>query len=175
MAFPLQSGRQFSSTGPPARDGAHVSIARVPARGGSGCQNSTPNLGSTDRIGVETTSPALVDANQVNAITTVTQDYSPDQLASLPIGGDCTVQTTDPARSVHGTIAEVTAGGIVLTDAEETVEARSTTGVPIVSKVPSTSRLFRNTGVGRDVRPVGTVTIPAGEIASVRASQIVRQ
>ena len=142
----------------------------------AGCQNSTPNPGSTDRIGVETTSPAVVDgASHVDTITTVTQDYSPDQLASLPIGGDCTVQTTDPTRLVHGTIAEVTAGGIVLTDAEETIEARSTTGVPIVSKIPSTSRLFRNTGVGRDVRPVGTMTIPAGEIASVRASQIVRQ
>jgi hypothetical protein len=142
----------------------------------AGCQNPTPNLAATDRIGVETTSPALVDGvNQVDAITTVTQDYSPDQLGSLPIGGDCTVQTTDPARSVHGTIAEVTPAGVVLTDAEETIEARSTTGVPMMNKIPATSRLFRNTGVGRDVRAVGTVTIPAGEIASVRASQIVRQ
>jgi hypothetical protein len=96
-------------------------------------------------------------------------------LASLPIGGDCTVQTTAPGRSLHGTIAEVTTGGIVLTEAEELIEARSQTGVPIVSKVPYTGRLFRNTGVGREVRSVGTVTIPAGEIASVRASQIVRQ
>lgn len=144
--------------------------------GMAGCQNSTPNLASTERIGVETSSPASVDGvKQVDTITTVTQDYSPAQLTSLPLGGDCSVQTTDPGRSVHGTIAEVTAAGIVLTDAEETIEARSTTGVPIVSKVPSTSRLFKNTGVGRDVRPVGTVTIPAGEIASVRASQVVRQ
>jgi hypothetical protein len=142
----------------------------------AGCQNSTPNLSSAERIGVETTSPALVDGvNRVDTITTVTQDFSRAQLESLPLGGDCTVQTTDPGRSVHGTIAEVTAAGIVLTEAEETIEARSTTGVPIVSKGPSTSRPFRNTGVGRDVRPVGTVTIPASEIASVRASQVVRQ
>jgi hypothetical protein len=142
----------------------------------AGCQNSTPHLSATDRIGVETSSPAMVDgANRVDTITTVTQDYSSAQLGSLPIGGDCTVQTTDPARSVHGTIAEVTAASVVLTDAEETIEARSTTGVPILSNVPSTSRLFRNTGVGQDVRPVGRVTIPAGEISSVRASQVVRQ
>lgn len=138
----------------------------------AGCQNSTPNLSSSEQIGVETTPPALVDGiNQIDAITTVTQDYAPDQLASLPIGGDCTVQTTDPGRSLHGTIAEVTTGGIVLTEAEELIEARSESGAPIVSKVPYTGRLFKNTGVGRDVRPVGTVTIPAGEIASVRASR----
>lgn len=146
------------------------------AAGLAGCQNSTPNLSSSERIGVETTSPAVDDGtHRIDAITTVTQDYAPDQLANLPIGGDCTVQTTDPGRSLHGTIAEVTTGGIVLTEAEELIEARSETTVPIVRKVPYTSRLFKNTGVGRDVRPVGTVTIPAGEIASVRASQIVRQ
>lgn len=82
------------------------------AAGLAGCQNSTPNLSSSERIGVETTSPAVDDGtHRIDAITTVTQDYAPDQLANLPIGGDCTVQTTDPGRSLHGTIAEVTTGG----------------------------------------------------------------
>jgi len=142
----------------------------------TGCQNTTPKVANPERIGVETTSPTMIDGvKQSSAITTVTQDYSSAQLASMPVGGDCTVQTTDPGRSVHGTIAEVTAAGIVLADAEETIEARSKTGVPVASRIPSGGRLFRNTGVGRDVRPVGSVTIPASEIASARVSQVVRQ
>jgi len=142
----------------------------------AGCQNAAPKLSETERIGVETTSPTMVDGViESNALTTVTQDYSPTQLTSLPIGGDCTVQTTDPNRSVHGTIAAATAAGIVLVDAEEMIASRNATGSPITRGIPQSGRLFRNVGVQREAHPIGSATIPPSEIVSVRVSQVINQ
>ena len=64
-----------------------------------------------------------------------------------------------------GTVESVNAQTVVLKDAIQIIEGGATRGVPIVSKVPYFSRMFRSTGVGRESRKMpDDVTIPRNKI-----------
>ena len=69
------------------------------------------------------------------------------------------------SRSFAGTVKSNDGNGnrLVLQDVVMINEARSQTGVPVISKVPYVSRLFKNTGVGRQ-----GISIP-GEVALERS------
>ena len=65
-----------------------------------------------------------------------------------------------------GTVESVNAQTVVLKDAIQIIESGATRGVPIVNKVPYFSRMFRNSGVGRESRKMpDDVTIPRNKIA----------
>ena len=73
------------------------------------------------------------------------------------------VLTISRSRSFAGTVKTNDGDRLVLQDVVMINEARKQTGVPIVSKVPYVSRLFKSTGVGRK-----HVSIP-GEVALERS------
>lgn len=65
-----------------------------------------------------------------------------------------------------GTVESVDGQNVVLKDAIQIIEGRNTQAVPIVSKVPYFSRLFRNTGVSREsFRMPDDVVVPRDRIA----------
>ena len=66
-------------------------------------------------------------------------------------------------RSFAGTVKANDGDRLVLQDVVMIHEARSQTGIPVLSKVPYVSRLFKSTGVGRK-----RVSIP-GEVALERS------
>lgn len=96
----------------------------------------------------------------------------PDQLAELKAGTKCTVtladSTRENARQVSGTVASAADGVLVLSDAEEIITGRSERGVPAIGNVPYVNRLFKNVGVGVIRNPLGTETLSAKQIKSVR-------
>lgn len=66
---------------------------------------------------------------------------------------------------IAGTVKEISDDRVVLQDVVMIKQVRSQQAVPVVSKVPYLSRLFKNTGVGREVTAVpGEVTIELSEI-----------
>ncbi len=64
-----------------------------------------------------------------------------------------------------GTIGAIDADNIVLKDASSLVTSAVMRGTPILSRVPYVSRMFRNSGVGRDVQPLPYgVTVPRSKV-----------
>lgn len=71
---------------------------------------------------------------------------------------------------VAGTVKVISNGRVVLQDVVMINDRRTQQAVPIVSKVPYVSRLFKNTGVGREVASVpGEVAIELSEILHAKA------
>lgn len=65
-----------------------------------------------------------------------------------------------------GTVESVDGQTIVLKDAIQIIEGRSMHSVPVLSKIPYVSRMFRNSGVGRESRKMpDDVVIPRDKIA----------
>jgi hypothetical protein len=100
-------------------------------------------------------------------------NFSPALIAKLKPGQHVCLLThstvsrtpTSVRRSmeqVAGTIVSVDENVLVLNNAVKLTEGRMT-GTPIVSKIPYISRLFKNSGVGREV-----ISIP-GEVSIVRS------
>ncbi|MFN5298216.1 MAG: hypothetical protein ACK5HA_07955 [Planctomycetaceae bacterium] len=83
--------------------------------------------------------------------------YTPQQVAQLPPGSRCTVETVGGERSVTGFVQTASADGVVLVNAEEIVPR---------SEVPSNLK-----GDGYSHTPRAEVRIPAAEIAQVRVFQ----
>ncbi len=80
--------------------------------------------------------------------------FKSDELAQVPKGARCTVETTNTNRSVTGYVQKSGPDGIVLVNAEEIVAK---------TEVPSNMN-----GNGYDHRAKDKVTLAAGEVASVR-------
>ncbi|MFM8217496.1 MAG: hypothetical protein ACKOGA_20210 [Planctomycetaceae bacterium] len=80
--------------------------------------------------------------------------YAPQQVAELPPGSRCTVETVGGQKSVTGFVKSASAEGVVLVNAEEIVPR---------SEVPSNLK-----GGGYSHTPRAEVRIPATEIAQVR-------
>ncbi len=123
--------------------------------------------------------PLMSTANQpapaidgVGTALETTEESLAEQLAALNPGSRCTVTLADSTwentREVSGTVARAAQGVVVLSDAEESITGRSETGVPMFSKVPYYSRLFKNTGVGVVRQPLGTQTLSAKQIQAVQ-------
>ena len=97
------------------------------------------------------------------------QELKPGQHVRLITGenlsGDFLDEVEMCTRSFAGTVKSNDGNGnrLVLQDVVMINEARSQTGVPILSKVPHVSRLFKNTGVGRQGIPI------PGEVALERS------
>jgi len=80
--------------------------------------------------------------------------YSPQEVAQIPAGARCTVETVGGQRSVTGFVHSVSRTGIVLVHAEEIVPQ---------AEVPSNLQ-----GSGYKHTPRPEVSIPTEEIAQVR-------
>ncbi|MCY2963855.1 MAG: hypothetical protein NT069_09455 [Planctomycetota bacterium] len=80
--------------------------------------------------------------------------FQPNELAQVPKGARCTVETTNTNRSVTGYVQKSGPEGIVLVNAEE-----------IVAKAEVPSNL---NGKGYDHHAKDKVTLAVGEVASVR-------
>lgn len=95
------------------------------------------------------------------------KELKPGQHVQLLTGenlsGDFLDEVNMCTRSFAGTVKANDGDRLVLQDFVMIHEARSQTGVPIVSKVPYVSRLFKNTGVARQ-----GISIP-GEVALERS------
>lgn len=96
----------------------------------------------------------------------------PEQLAELKPGTKCTVtladSTSETTREITGSVASAADGVLVLSDAEEITTGRNEQGVPVIEKVPYVSRMFKNTGVNVTRKSIGTETLTAKQISSVR-------
>ena len=65
-----------------------------------------------------------------------------------------------------GTVKSVDGQTVVLKDAIQIIEGRSMNSVPVLSKIPYVSRMFRNSGVGRESRKMSAdVVVPRKKIA----------
>ncbi len=65
-----------------------------------------------------------------------------------------------------GTVESVDGQTVVLNDAIQIIEGRSMHSVPVLSKIPYVSRMFRNSGVGRESRKMSAVVVvPREKIA----------
>ena len=95
------------------------------------------------------------------------KELKPGQHVQLLTGenlsGDFLDEVEMCTRSFAGTVKANDGDRLVLQDFVMIHEARSQTGVPVLSKVPYVSRLFKSTGVGRK-----GVSIP-GEVALERS------
>ena len=95
------------------------------------------------------------------------QELKPGQHVQLLTGenlsGDFLDEVEMCTRSFAGTVKANDGDRLVLQDFVMIHESRSQTGVPILSKVPYVSRLFKNTGVARK-----GISIP-GEVALERS------
>lgn len=80
--------------------------------------------------------------------------YAPQQVAQIPPGARCTVETVGGQRSVTGFVQSASARGIVLVHAEEIVPK---------AEVPSNLK-----GEGYTHTPRPEVSIPVNEIAQIR-------
>lgn len=70
---------------------------------------------------------------------------------------------------IAGTVKEVSADRVVLQDVVMISSKPTQQGIPIVSKLPFSGRLFTNTGVRREVTPVpGEVTIELSKILEAK-------
>jgi len=121
-------------------------LAVVIVAGLVGCQQSSPSKQSQVRYQKVPPSKrySVVDVKRFKA----------DQLAQVPKGARCTVETRDINRSVTGWVQSAGADGIVLVNAEEIV-ART--------EVPSNLN-----GKGYDHKPRDRVQLSSAEVASVR-------
>ena len=95
------------------------------------------------------------------------KELKPGQHVQLLTGenlsGDFLDEVEMCTRSFAGTVKANDGDRLVLQDFVMIHEARSQTGIPILSKVPYVSRLFKNTGVARQ-----GISIP-GEVAFERS------
>jgi hypothetical protein len=91
----------------------------------------------TSTLGADARSPGEAGAWGENA---------PEE--SLPLGRNCTVrvETAGGADEVSGELRHAGSQWLVL---RVEVEARSEQASPILAKIPHTSRLFKNVGIGR--------------------------
>ena len=65
-----------------------------------------------------------------------------------------------------GTVKSVDGQTVVLKDAIQIIEGRSMNSVPVLSKIPYVSRMFGNSGVGRESRKMSDdVVVPREKIA----------
>lgn len=73
-------------------------------------------------------------------------------------------------EQIAGTIISVDENVLVLNNAVKLTEGRTATGTPVVSKLPYVSRLFKNSGMGRDAIAIpGEVSISRSEIQVIDA------
>ena len=69
-------------------------------------------------------------------------------------------------QSIMGTVESVDGQTVVLKDAIQIIEGRSMHSVPVLSKIPYVSRMFRSSGIGRESRKMpDDVVIPREKIA----------
>lgn len=96
----------------------------------------------------------------------------PEQLSELKPGTECTVtladSTSETTREVTGSVASAADGVLVLSDAQEITTGRNERGVPLLNKMPYANRMFKNVGVGVTRKAIGTETLSARQIRSVR-------
>ena len=96
----------------------------------------------------------------------------PEQLSELKPGTECTVtladSTSETTREVTGYVASAADGVLVLSDAQEITTGRNERGVPLLNKMPYANRIFKNVGVGVTRSAIGTETLSARQIRSVR-------
>ena len=65
-----------------------------------------------------------------------------------------------------GNVESVDGQTVVLKDAIQIIEGRSMNSVPVLSNIPDVSRMFKNTGVGRESRKLSDdVVVPREKIA----------
>ena len=75
--------------------------------------------------------------------------------------GTVSVQLPVVASTQVGTVVSVPDGGTVLLGGVKRLrESRNMAGVPILNKIPYISRLFKNTGVGRETSSLMLMVTP---------------
>tara|TARA_R100000789_G_scaffold99417_1_gene105876 strand:+ start:548 stop:835 length:288 start_codon:yes stop_codon:yes gene_type:complete len=77
------------------------------------------------------------------------------------IGGSMTVQQPIQEQVFVSTVVSVPDGGTVLLGGVKRLrEGRNMAGVPILNKIPYVSRLFKNSGVGRETESLMLMVTP---------------
>jgi len=83
------------------------------------------------------------------------------QQGQAPAGANITVQQPVQERVTVQTVVSVPDGGTVLLGGIKRLrEGRNMAGVPILNKIPYISRLFKNTGVGRETESLMLLVTP---------------
>lgn len=102
------------------------------------------------------------------AMTNVLPPLSPDRAAEVPEGARVEIErryaSADWRAITTGVVLKSSPEGLALANC--TVQGTSHHGTPIVSKLPYTSRLFKNTGIGTQQVPV--LWLPVNEISAVK-------
>ena len=84
-----------------------------------------------------------------------------ETVAAFPLTPEITVQQPIVAQTTVLTTVAVPDGGTVLLGGVKRLsESRNMAGVPILNKIPYLSRLFKNTGVGRETQSLMLMVTP---------------
>ena len=78
------------------------------------------------------------------------------QGSRTPLAGDLTI----PQNNRAGRFELANGGTVLLGGIKRLREGRNERGVPMLSKVPYISRLFRNVGIGRDAQSLMMMVTP---------------
>jgi len=99
--------------------------------------------------------------------TTVLPQLSAEDAAAVPAGSRVEIErrfaTAETCATTTGVVLKASPEGIALVNC--TVQGTLIHGAPLVNKLPYVSRLFKNTGVGRQAVPV--LWVPLDEISAV--------
>jgi len=102
------------------------------------------------------------------AATDVLPQVAPERAAEMQPGTKVEIErrfaSAQTRATTTGVVLKASADGLALANC--TVQGTSIHGSPIVSKLPYTGRLFKNTGVGTEQLPV--LWVPLNEISAVK-------
>ena len=151
----LNEGTQLNVQGIVSDDKRFVRLTLVPFFSQIGDVNTftfegsrTTRSTSTDQE--DTNGDGVVDANDA-VDTDETEDVISGTTVQLPTFAFTTVSTT---------VSVPDGGTILLGGIKRLAESRAERGVPVLSKIPYVSRLFKNVSVGRDARSLMLMVTP---------------
>ncbi|MFO1092209.1 MAG: hypothetical protein U0992_02705 [Planctomycetaceae bacterium] len=94
--------------------------------------------------------------------------FSAERTGQVPEGARVEIErryaSADTRATTTGVVLKASPEGLALANC--TTAGKSATGVPIASKVPYVSRLFKNTGIAHEEMPV--LWVPVDQISSVK-------
>ena len=152
----LNEGTQLNVQGVVSNDKRFVRLTLVPF---------FSQIGDVDTFTFEgrstTTSDSRSEAGDTNGDGIVDDDDSNDTESAQTVFEGTTVQLpTFASTSVSTTVSVPDGGTILLGGIKRLSEGRAERGVPVLSKIPYVSRLFRNVAVGRQASSLMLMVTP---------------
>jgi general secretion pathway protein D len=127
---------------------------------GPGASGSSGSAGSTGFGGGTSGSSGFGGIGGTTSTTTTTSTSSTTTSSSLSVGNITVQQPVVQTVTVITTVSVPDGGTVLLGGIKTLREGRNEAGVPILNQLPYINRLFRNTGIGREVESLMMCVTP---------------